>query len=109
MPNTTMTGNSNRATTSKMIDRRSGGNVRGPGSQTRRPGPVGDLLDRIRVGDVVDPADPDIRVSRNSRLATPVAAATSTEISPSVSQALMSTRITLTMLWPPPNSTASSG
>ena len=45
-----------------------------------------------------------VRRRRKTRLATPVAATTSTEISPRVSQARMSTRVTLTMFLPPPKS-----
>jgi hypothetical protein len=44
-----------------------------------------------------------VRRRRNTRLATPVAATTSSEISPRVSQARMSTSVTLTMFCPPPN------
>ena len=43
---------------------------------------------------------PPVRPDTKMRLATPVATATSTEISPSVSQARMSTSITLTMFLP---------
>ena len=52
---------------------------------------------------------PPVRRRRKTRQATPVAATTSTEISPMVSQARMSTRVTLTMFLPPPKSTACLG
>ncbi|CPU67634.1 Uncharacterised protein [Mycobacteroides abscessus] len=45
-----------------------------------------------------------LRERRNTSDATPVAAARRTEISPIVSHARMSTRVTLTMFLPCPNS-----
>ena len=91
-----------RVTTSKMIERRSGAGSAPPASQHRRPA-AGGLLDRVRAGAWTRRIAAPVRRARKIRLATPVAATTSTAISPMVSQARMSTRVTLTMFWPPPN------
>ena len=115
---------SSRTMTSKMIDRRWGASVRRPaatpGRATRSTAPL------VAVGhSAASPPSPPARsaaigsrpprprsaasravdraaAARRRGWRRPVAATTSTEISPRVSQARMSTRVTLTMFLPPP-------
>ena len=126
--NTSMVWKTSRVPTSKITERRCGARVTGPVSQVRpRPGtrtpsagvsePGGrrsraagsgcpppqtwcrSLASARRAARSMRP----VRARRKIRDATPVAATTITEISPMVSQARMSTRVTLTMFLPYPN------
>ena len=86
-----------RVTTSKMTERFSLRIVRPPCSHVPRPGLLdGSDFEVARESRV-------LRVRTKMRLAMPVAAATSTDTSPRVSQARMSTSVTLTMFLPWPN------
>ena len=84
-----------RATISKTTERRRSAMSPAPRSH---PGSAVVRLRRVSRCEVAR------SVSRKMRLATPVAATTSTEISPNVSHTRMSTRVTLTTLLPPPYS-----
>ena len=111
-----------RVTTSKMMERRSGARVRPATSQASRVDAANFRLmaraapSRVSRVDAAAAAHgalrrpsasarmPSPRPRTKIRLATPVAARASTEISPKVSHARMSTRVTLTMFSPPPPS-----
>ena len=110
-----------RVTTSKMIERRSGARVRPATSQASRLAAANRRLmasaassrvlprrrgrrPTVPSATVADARSRSPRPRTKIRLATPVAARARTEISPKVSQARMSTRVTLTMFSPPPPS-----
>ena len=111
-----------RVTTSKMMERRSGASVRPATSQASRAEAANFRL-MARAAASRDHGSTPVLAAHGAlgngrttcwirsprprtkiRLATPVAARASTEISPKVSHARMSTRVTLTMFSPPPPS-----
>ena len=98
--------------TSKMIERFIGDSARCPAARSSDPGAVSCGGSRSseprRVGRQPAGLELGVAARMKIRLATPVAATTSTEISPRVSQERMSTRVTLTMFLPYPNVYAAS-
>src|SRR5690625_686387 len=96
--------NNTRVTTSNTSERRAGGRF---GPPRNHDGVRDEVSPAIGMGSSLWWRG-TLPAVRNTRLAIPVPAATKTESSPSVSQARMSTRVTLTMFLPPPYLSAAS-